>query len=207
MTWSLAKLGGVGITLIQFALTLIGVVFFYRNGEALAIRVRRFAYRLAGEQGESSVVLAALATLGLAVAGVPSVAILAVVMIVTGIAQLGPMPVLIPAVIWLYLQGDTWRATGLLIWSAFVSVIDNVLRPILIRRGADLPIMLVFVGVIGGLVAFGVVGLFIGPVVLAVGYRLLEAWLRHDTDAAGDRPVSVAPSPGAPARSPAGLDS
>ncbi len=62
-------------------------------------------------------------------------------------------------------------------WSGFVGVIDNVLRPALIRRGADLPMMLVFVGVIGGLAAFGVVGLFIGPVVLAVGYRLLEAWV------------------------------
>jgi predicted PurR-regulated permease PerM len=222
MTWSLGKLGGAGVTLVQFALTLVGVVFFYRNGEALSVRLRQFARRVAGEQGEGAVVLAAqatrsvalgvlvtavvqalLATLGLLVARVPSTGILSVVIIVLGIAHLGPMPVLIPTVIWLYVQGATWRATGLLIWSGVVSVVDNVLRPFLIRRGADLPIMLIFVGVIGGLVAFGVVGLFIGPVVLAVAYRLLEAWLRHETAEASDEPVSGGPPVGA--RTPSGV--
>ena len=108
-------------------------------------------------------------------------------MVLTGIAQLGPMPVSIPAVIWLYWSG-TRRGTALLVWSGFVGVIDNVLRPALIRRGADLPMMLVFVGVIGGLSAFGVVGLFIGPVVLAVGFRLLEAWVKS---ADPENPVNV----------------
>ena len=123
---------------------------------------------------------ALLAALGLLVAGVPSVGVLTVLMIVTGLAQLGPMPVLLPAVAWLYWQGDVGWGTALLVWSGFVGVIDNWLRPALIRRGADLPMMLVFVGVIGGLVAFGVVGLFIGPVVLAVAYRLFDAWVGRE---------------------------
>jgi predicted PurR-regulated permease PerM len=108
------------------------------------------------------------------------VGILTVVMIVTGMAQLGPMPVLLPAVAWLYWSGDVFWGTALLVWSGFVGVIDNVLRPAFIRRGVDLSMMLVFVGVIGGLAAFGVVGLFIGPVVLAVTYRLMEAWVERE---------------------------
>jgi predicted PurR-regulated permease PerM len=76
----------------------------------------------------------------------------------------------------------------LLVWSLFVSAIDNVLRPILIKRGADLPLLLVFLGVIGGLFAFGIIGIFIGPVVLAISYSLLADW------------VSTAPPPPAPAR-------
>ncbi len=199
VTWVLSRLGGAGMVLLQFALTVIGVVFLYRSGESVAGGIRRFARRLAGEQGENAVVLAAqatrsvalgvlltaivqalLAASGLLVAGVPAVGILTVVMIVTGMAQLGPMPVLLPAVAWLYWSGDVFWGTALLVWSGFVGVIDNVLRPAFIRRGVDLSMMLVFVGVIGGLAAFGVVGLFIGPVVLAVTYRLMEAWVERE---------------------------
>jgi predicted PurR-regulated permease PerM len=187
------------MVLLQFALTVIGVVFLYRYGETIGGRVRRFARRLAGSYGEDAVILAAqttrsvalgvlltaiiqalLAALGLLVAKVPAVGILTVLMIVTGVAQLGPMPVLLPAVAWLYWSGDTFWGTALLVWSGFVGVIDNVMRPAFIRRGVGLSMMLVFVGVIGGLAAFGVVGLFIGPVVLAVAYRLLEAWVARE---------------------------
>jgi predicted PurR-regulated permease PerM len=85
--------------------------------------------------------------------------------------------VLIFAVVWLYWKDTTVTATVFLIWALVVGSIDNVLRPILIRRGADLPLMLIFAGVIGGLIAFGVVGLFIGPVMLAVVYTLLIGWV------------------------------
>jgi predicted PurR-regulated permease PerM len=199
VTWVLSRLGDAGMVLLQFALTVVGVVFLYRSGESIGGRIRRFARRLAGDAGEDAVLLAAqatrsvalgviltaivqalLAALGLVVAKVPAVGILAVLMVVTGMAQLGPMPVLLPAVAWLYLTGDVFWGTALLVWSGFVGVIDNVLRPMFIRRGADLSMMLVFVGVIGGLIAFGVVGLFIGPVVLAVTYRLLEAWIERE---------------------------
>ncbi len=81
---------------------------------------------------------------------------------------------LVPAIIWLYWHGDTTghRAAGL---ERVVATLDNVLRPVLIRMGADLPLLLILSGVIGGLLAFGMIGLFIGPVVLAVSYRLLTA--------------------------------
>ena len=79
--------------------------------------------------------------------------------------------------IWLYWKGDPVWGTVLLVWTIFVGSIDNVVRPLLIRKGVDLPLLVIFTGVIGGLIAFGIVGLFIGPVVLAVTYRLIEAWV------------------------------
>ena len=84
---------------------------------------------------------------------------------------------LVPAVIWLYWTGETAWGTFLLVTSLIVVTMDNVLRPMLIKRGADLPLLLIFAGVIGGLLAFGLVGIFVGPVVLAVAYTLLEAWI------------------------------
>jgi predicted PurR-regulated permease PerM len=207
--WLLGQLGSAGRVVFHFVMTIIGVVFLYRNGERVGARVRRFAIRLAGSYGENAVELAAqatrsvalgvlvtaiiqavLAALGLLMAGVPWAGFLTLLMIVTGLAQLGPTPVLVPAVAWLFWQGRIGWAITLLVWTGFVTVIDNVIRPFLIRRGADLPLMLIFVGVVGGLVAFGVVGLFIGPVVLAVVYRLSEDWTSRE--AAGQ---SGAPPP------------
>jgi predicted PurR-regulated permease PerM len=82
-------------------------------------------------------------------------------------------------VAWLYWSGDTTTAIAFLVWSLFVGSIDNVLRPLLIKSGADLPLMLIFAGVIGGLLAFGIVGLFVGPVVLAIAYTELAAWVNE----------------------------
>jgi predicted PurR-regulated permease PerM len=87
--------------------------------------------------------------------------------------------VLIPAVIWVYWSGHPVWGTVLLIWSVIVSLMDIVLRPMLARRSADLPLLLIFAGVIGGLIAYGLVGIFVGPVVLAVAYTLLLAWIEQ----------------------------
>jgi predicted PurR-regulated permease PerM len=100
------------------------------------------------------------------------------------IAQLGPLPVLVPAVIWLYWSGESVWGTVLVVWSILVSTADSVVRPLLIRMGAHLPVSLLLAGVIGGLIAFGLVGIFLGPVVLAVGYTLLLSWMAEDSVAA-----------------------
>ena len=78
---------------------------------------------------------------------------------------------------WLYWQGATGTATALLVWTLVVLSLDNVMRPILMTKGANLPILLMLSGVIGGLLAFGLIGIFVGPVVLAVSYTLLGAWI------------------------------
>ncbi len=137
--------------------------------------------------GVTALVQAGLGGIGLAIAGVPFAGLLTAVMLLLCIAQLGPMLVLIPAVVWLYWSGDTGWGTFLLVWSLVVGTMDNFLRPVLIKRGADLPLLLIFAGVIGGLLAFGLVGIFVGPVVLAVAYTLLGAWM----DSGGSHPENA----------------
>jgi predicted PurR-regulated permease PerM len=98
-------------------------------------------------------------------------------MLILCVAQVGPGLVLIPATIWLYWSGDNVWGTLMAVWSLFVVTLDNFLRPVLIKQGADLPLLLIFAGVIGGLLSLGLLGIFVGPVVLAVSYTLLEAWV------------------------------
>jgi predicted PurR-regulated permease PerM len=127
--------------------------------------------------GVTAIVQTALAGIGLAVVGVPFAALLSALILMFCIAQIGPMLVLLPAVGWMYWQGDHGWATFLLVWSLVVGTLDNFLRPMLIKRGADLPLLLIFSGVIGGMLSFGLIGIFLGPVALAVTYTLLLAWI------------------------------
>jgi predicted PurR-regulated permease PerM len=138
--------------------------------------------------GLTALAQSVLGGIGLAVAGVPAATVLTAVMLLLCIAQLGPGLVLIPAVIWLFWSGETLWGSLLLIWTVIVGTMDNFLRPILIRKGADLPLLLIFAGVIGGLLAFGIIGLFIGPVVLAVTYTLLGAWVADTPAGAEGKP-------------------
>jgi predicted PurR-regulated permease PerM len=126
----------------------------------------------------TALVQALLAGLGLAVAGIPFAGLLTALIVLLTIAQLGPLPVLGPAVVWLYWKDDLVWATALLVWTLVVGSIDNVLRPFLIRKGANLPLPLIFIGVLGGLISFGIIGIFVGPVVLAVTYTLLVDWVQ-----------------------------
>jgi predicted PurR-regulated permease PerM len=116
------------------------------------------------------------------------------------IAQIGPGLVLIPAVVWLYWSGHAGWGTGLLIWSLIVLSIDNLVRPLMMRKGVHLPLVLLLAGVIGGLMAFGLVGIFLGPVVLAVAYTLLQAWLEEDPDPNDERLGGVDPNSVGPRR-------
>lgn len=197
--WLLAKIGGMGFMLIQFLLIVILSAILYAGGEAAATGVKGFGRRLAGNHGENSIILAGqairgvalgvcvtallqtvLGGIGLAIAGVPFAGLLSALMLLLCIAQIGPALILFPAVAWTFWMGDTGWGIFLLVWSIVVTTMDNVLRPILIKKGADLPLLLIFAGVIGGLLSFGLVGIFVGPVVLAVTYTLLEAWIADD---------------------------
>ena len=116
---------------------------------------------------------------GFAVVGIPFAAILTAVSFILAVAQIGPIPVLIGAVIWVYSTQARDVGHGISRVGGVLRDVDNIVRPVLIKRGADLPLLLIFAGVIGGLFAFGVVGLFIGPVVLAVAYTLLLEWMEQ----------------------------
>ncbi len=109
--------------------------------------------------------------IGLAIVGIPLAGLLTAAMLMLCIAQIGPLPVLICSVGWLYYENEITKAVILLVISGVVGLLDNFLRPMLIKRGANLPLLLILVGVLGGMFAFGIVGLFVGPVVLAVTIR------------------------------------
>ena len=194
--WFVAQVGNIGMLVVHFLLTVVIAAILYSRGEVAARGVDRFALRLAGQRGDNAVRLAAqairavalgvvvtalaqsiLCWIGFAVAGVPFAEILTALIFILAVAQVGAAPVLIGAVIWVYAEEGAVWGTGFLIWAVFCGTLDNVVRPLLIKRGADLPLLLIFVGVIGGLIAFGIIGLFIGPVVLAVGYTLLVDWV------------------------------
>jgi predicted PurR-regulated permease PerM len=201
--WFVAEVGNFGLVFLQCLLTIVLAAVMYANGERAAAGVKRFGRRLAGARGESSIQLAGQAIrgvalgvvvtalaqsvaggIGLAIAGVPFATFLTAVMFMLAIAQLGPILVLVPAVIWLYWHGSSGWGTFLLVWTVAVGSMDNFLRPILIKRGANLPLLLIVAGVIGGLTAFGLIGIFVGPVVLAVAYTLLEAWVSEEPGSA-----------------------
>ena len=207
-SWFAGQVGGLGKLLAQFLLTVVVAAVFWSSGETWGRGILRFARRLGGDEGEKVVMLAAgavrgvalgvvvtalvqaaLTGIGLAIAGIPFAALLTVVAFIFCIAQIGPILVLLPAIVWLFTQGETGWGIFLIVWSVPVTTLDNFLRPVLIRMGADLPLLLIFAGVLGGLMSFGLVGLFVGPVLLAVAHKLVVAWV-------GEEPVAAAPADG-----------
>ncbi len=198
--WFLAQLGSVGAMAGQFLLTVLIAAVLFAQGETAVTDLRRFGRRLAGARGDQAVTLAGqairgvalgivvvamgqsvLGGIGLALAGVPFPVVLTAAMFLFGLVQIGVVPVLAGAVAWLFWQGSHGWGVALLIWTVFVGTIDNVVRPILIKKGARLPLPLVVAGVLGGLIAFGLVGIFVGPVVLGVSYMLFEAWVAEES--------------------------
>ena len=209
LQWFLAQAGSFGLMMLNFLLTVIISAIMYAKGDIATSGVLSFARRLAGKRGEEVVFLAAkairgvalgivltaliqtaLGGIGLAVTGVPAAALLTAVMFMLCLAQVGPVLVLVPALIWLYTNAGALWGTVLLVFSILAVTVDNIIRPIFIKKGAQLPLIMVFAGVIGGLIAFGIVGLFIGPVVLAVTFTLLKSWVSDGGQADAD--VSMA---------------
>jgi predicted PurR-regulated permease PerM len=195
-SWFVAKAGSIGMTLLNFLLTVIIAAILYAKGEVVRSGILSFARRLAGPQGEAAAILAgkavrgvmlgvvvtaliqaAVSGAGLFITGVPAAGLLTAVAFMLCLAQIGPVLVLVPSIIWLYWSGQPVWGTVLAVISVVALTLDNFIRPFLIKKGADLPLVLIFSGVIGGLIAFGIIGLFIGPVVLAVTYTLLKTWV------------------------------
>jgi predicted PurR-regulated permease PerM len=194
--WAISVTGGIGIVAINILLTIILVAILYSQGEIAARGALAFGYRLGGERGQEVITLAAqavrsvalgvvvtalvqsvLAGIALWICGIPGAGILAALVFILGIAQLGPLPILLPAIGWLFWTDQTGWAWVLIGLTIPIGALDNVLRPILIRRGVQLPMLLIIAGVIGGLMGFGVMGLFVGPVLLAATYTLAKSWV------------------------------
>ena len=203
--WLISAAGSLGGIFLHFLLTVAIAAVLYARGERAAAAAVRFGRRLGDDRGEMAVRLAGqairgvalgvvvtaiaqsvLGGIGLAIVGVPFAAVLTALMFMLCLAQVGPGPVLFPAVAWMYYSGGTLLGTVLLAVTLIDVTMDNFLRPMLIRRGADLPMLLMLSGVIGGLIAFGLLGIFVGPTVLAIAYTLLNTWMAEADEVEAD---------------------
>jgi predicted PurR-regulated permease PerM len=195
--------GGImlGTGVVQMALAAFVSFFFYRDGEALSAVIGAAIQRVMNEEAGSvtetvsqtvrgvmygllgtALAQALVAAIGFAIAGVPAVLLLSVLVFVSSLIPVGPPVIWGGAALWLFAQGSTGWGIFMLVWGFFViSGVDNLVRPMLISRGSSLPFLLTLLGVLGGVIAFGFVGLFIGPTLLAVGYSLMSGWT-HTAD-------------------------
>lgn len=194
-----AAVVGQGVVLITFSVFIC--FFFYRDGEAITARVHAVMERLAGHRAKNLIEVTAgtvsrvvngilgtalaqsvLAVIGFWIAGVPGVMLLGLLTFFLSIVPMGPPLVWGPAALWLFSQGEYGWGIFLLVYGlTAISSIDNIVKPYLISRGGSLPLLLVFMGVLGGVLAFGFIGVFLGPVILAVAYALLSEWVRPAT--------------------------
>lgn len=197
-SWLLSAAAGVGFAILQFvfAIILAGVMLAHADGGQRSAHA--IATRLIGERGPAYAALAQatirsvargilgvaliqslLAGLGFLAVGLPAAGLLALICLLLSVIQVGVAPVVVPAVIYVFSDADTVTAVVFLVWCAFVTATDNLLKPILLGRGLNVPMVVIFVGAIGGFLASGIIGLFVGSVVLALGYTLFLAWLHQ----------------------------
>ena len=198
--WLLGAAAGAGLGLLKFVASIIIAGVLLPGADKSARVSERFFRRLAGEGGAHfgslatstvrsvargilgvAIIQATLAGIGLVTVGVPAAGLLTIVILILCIIQLGPGLILIPTAIWLFAAGDS-QLTAILftIYMIPVILVDNFLKPILLGRGVDVPMLVIFLGAIGGFISMGIIGLFVGSIVLVVGYTLMIEWLRND---------------------------
>jgi predicted PurR-regulated permease PerM len=200
----LSAAAGVGLSVLQFLVSILIAGFLLANSGQGAEVSRKFAVHLFGNKGAEYEALAGatvrsvttgilgvaliqslLAALGFLVVRLPGAGLWAFLFLIAAVLQVGSLT-LIPAVIYVFATTSTATAVAFLIWCIVVALIDNVLKPLLLGRGVPVPIVVVFLGAIGGFLAIGIIGLFVGPIVLSVGYKLFLAWLDEDIEPTPD---------------------
>jgi predicted PurR-regulated permease PerM len=202
-TWLVRGGGYLAAGVMQLGLSVLVAFFLFRDGKVAALRLQRGLARVAGPDARyllevagntvKSVVYGILGTamaqgllsgIGFFVAGVPGASLLGLATFFLSVVPIGPPIIWGGATIWLYHHGEIGWAIFMFLWGALViSLVDNFLKPLIISRGSHLPFILVFLGVIGGVIAFGFIGVFLGPTLLAVGYRVLSEWMKADVTA------------------------
>ncbi len=206
--WLLARGADLGLALVQFLTAILVAAVLHAAGEPALALLARLIRRVGGERevalldlaGQTirgvalgvvgtAVVQGVVAGLGLLVAGAPAPLLLGFAAFAVAIVQLPASVMLLPVAGWLFWDGSTWQAVFLAAWAlAVVGTVDNLVRPYLISQGADLPFVLVTVGVVGGLLAWGFLGMFLGATLLAVGHSLLRDWLDEERHPPRRRP-------------------
>jgi predicted PurR-regulated permease PerM len=191
----LSASAGIGMTALQLLLSIFVAGILLANAQAVYSLTSSLANRLFGDKGAEfqrligatirsvtfgilgvAVIQSVLAGLGFLVVGLPAVGLWTVMFVFAAVVQAGIL-VLVPAVIYVFVVGSTTKAVTFLVWCIFVTTIDNVLKPLLLGRGVAVPVVVVFLGAIGGFLALGIIGLFVGAIVMSVGYKLFLAWL------------------------------
>lgn len=200
--------GYLAAGVLQLALSVLVAFFLFRDGEKAAERLQQGASRLGGPRARylidvaghtvNSVVYGILGTalaqgvlagIGFAVAGVPGASLLGLATFFLSVVPVGPPLIWGPVGVWLFYQGHVGWAVFIVLWGLLVvSMVDNFLKPLIISRGSSLPFILVFLGVLGGVLAFGFIGVFLGPTLLAVGYRVLNEWAQEPVEAVTGEP-------------------
>src|SRR4029077_11625605 len=195
----LAFAGSAGFGTLKFVAAVAISGFLFHYGPQLVAAIRRIQARLVTQRSQDFVALAGLtirtvangvigvavlqsllAGIGLKLAGVPHAGLLAFAVLILAVLQIGSAIVLVPVMIWIWATKDFALALPLTIYLAIVGLADNILKPILMGRGLSTPMLVIFIGVLGGMIAHGIVGLFVGPIILAVAWELMMAWIREE---------------------------
>lgn len=199
-----AGVAGIGLSILQLIAATMIAAALLANDVTVIAAIQRLFRRLAGEKGDEMLDLTAatirsitvgvlgiafiqaiLGGVGMLAAGVPAAGVWALFILILAIAQLPPLLVLLPAIIYVFSTGDsTTTAVVFTIWSVLVSFSDAALKPLLLGRGVEAPMLVILLGAIGGMIHSGIVGLFLGAVILALGYKLLVAWLEEGEEGA-----------------------
>ena len=191
--------GNAGVGTLKFLLSVALAGFLFPYGSQLVAAGRSFLYRIVPEQSEHFLELAGatiravsqgvigvaiiqslLAGIGFKLAGVPGAGLLAFAVMLLAIVQIGAAIVLLPVIIWIWIDKDFTTALPLTLFFVVVGILDNVLKPLVMGRGLTTPTLVIFIGVIGGTLAHGIVGLFIGPIILSLAWELAVAWIHTD---------------------------
>jgi predicted PurR-regulated permease PerM len=196
--------GGVmlGAGVFELTLSVLIAFFFFRDGEAAAKHLRWGVERIGGDQGQrlldvagqtvrgvvhgilgTALAQGVMAGIGFLIAGVPGAALLGLLTFFLSVIPMGPPLIWIPAALYLFNQGHTGWGIFMIVWGIGVSSIDNVVKPWLISQGSAMPFLLILFGVLGGAIAFGFIGVFLGPTILAVTYRLVQEWIARTREA------------------------
>jgi predicted PurR-regulated permease PerM len=215
LAWARTGLIAVGLTVgqgvTQILISTFLAFFLLRDSPQLAARLNVSVERLAGDRGRqlikvagntvsgviygilgTAIAQAIVAGIGFTIAGIPGAVLLSVLTFFFAVIPFGPPLIWLPATIWLFANEKHGLSLFMLLWGIFViSSVDNLLRPYLISQGTKLPFALIFCGVIGGALAFGLVGVFLGPTLLAVAFRLIEEWSSEKPAASPDQPASA----------------
>jgi predicted PurR-regulated permease PerM len=203
----LALAGNAGVGALKFLLSVAVAGFLFPYGSQLVAAGRDFLSRITPDQSEHFLELAGatiravsqgvigvaiiqslLAGIGFKLAGIPGAGLLAFIVMLLAIVQIGAAIVLLPVIIWIWIDKDFTTAILLTLFLVIVGVLDNVLKPLVLGRGLTTPTLVIFVGVIGGTLAHGIVGLFIGPIILSLAWELTLAWIHADRTSAASSP-------------------